>query len=206
METFLIQNINKYGYFGILLLIAIENIFPPIPSEIILTFSGFMTTYTNMTELYVILFATLGSIIGAAVLYFIGTFFTEERLYKIIDYKFISLLGFKKSDVTKAINWFNNKGKFAVLIGRCIPIVRSLISIPAGVAKMNFAVFLIYTTIGTLVWNTVLVYLGAFAGSSWRDILKYIDEYSTVVLILIILITIIGGIFYFKKRKLNKKK
>lgn len=206
METFLIQNINKYGYFGILLLIAIENIFPPIPSEIILTFSGFMTTYTNMTELYVILFATLGSIIGAAVLYFIGTFFTEERLYKIIDYKFISLLGFKKSDVTKAINWFNNKGKFAVLIGRCIPIVRSLISIPAGVSKMNFAVFLIYTTIGTLVWNTVLVYLGAFAGSSWRDILKYIDEYSTVVLILIILITIIGGIFYFRKRKLNKKK
>lgn len=205
METFLIQNINKYGYFGILLLIAIENIFPPIPSEIILTFSGFMTTYTNMTELYVILFATIGSVIGAVVLYFIGTFFTEERLYKIIDSKFVSLLGFKKSDVTKAINWFNNKGKFAVLIGRCIPIVRSLISIPAGVAKMNFAIFLIYTTIGTLVWNTVLVYLGAFAGSSWRDILKYIDEYSMIVLILILITAIIGGLFYFRKRKLNRK-
>ena len=168
MQEWIIQTMEQFGYLGIFLLITIENLFPPIPSEIILTFGGFMTTYTSLHVWGVILSATIGSVLGAIILYGIGRLLSVDLLAKILDGKIGKILRFKKEDVFKACDWFNSKGKKTVLLCRCVPIVRSLISIPAGMAKMKFGIFLVLTTIGSFVWNIVLVYLGAAAGEAWE--------------------------------------
>ena len=168
MQDWIIQIMNQFGYAGILLLIALENIFPPIPSEVILTFGGFMTTYTYLNVGGVIAAATVGAVLGAIVLYGVGSIFTPERLEHWLDGKWGRILHLKKEDINKAFGWFERRGKTAVLLCRCVPIVRSLISIPAGMSKMKMPMFLLLTTIGSLVWNTVLVYLGVVAGESWE--------------------------------------
>lgn len=200
MQDWIIQIINQFGYVGILLLIAVENIFPPIPSEVILTFGGFMTTYTTMNIWGVILFATAGSVLGAIVLYGIGRWFTPKRLEQWLDSKWGKILHFKKDDVSKATNWFSKRGKSTVFFCRFIPIVRSLISIPAGIARMNIVNFLILTTVGTFIWNVVLVYLGAFTGASWEKIVGYMDTYSMIAVYAIVIIAAIAVIVFYKKR------
>lgn len=194
---------NQFGYWGIALLIAIENIFPPIPSEIILTFGGFMTTYTTMNMWLVILFATIGSMVGAIVLYSVGRLLTPERLDRLID-KVEPVLRIKKEDVRKAESWFNKRGNFTVFFCRFIPIVRSLISIPAGMASMNFASFLIFTTFGSAIWNVVLVYLGSVFGENWGVIADVMEKYSSVTLVILAIIAIALVSWLIISRK-NKK-
>ncbi len=173
MQTWITDLINNYGYFAIVALIAIENIFPPIPSEVILTFGGFLTTYTYMTPWLVILWSTVGSIIGAIVLYFLGRLLPPQRWGK--------LLRFKPEEIAGAQEWFLRRGQASVLLCRCVPIMRSLISVPAGMTRMNMVKFLILTTIGSTIWNTLLVLLGAGAGSSWTLIVEYLGVYSWIV-------------------------
>ena len=134
MQEFIIQIIENWGYLGVGLLIAIENIFPPIPSEVILAFGWFMTTKTALNVVGVIIAATLGSTIGAIVLYLIGKILNKERLEKIVSGKIGKVLRLKKEDIEKADKWFDTKGQKTVFICRFIPIVRSLISIPAGMS------------------------------------------------------------------------
>ena len=205
MQDLIINIINQFGYIGILLLIAIENIFPPIPSEVILTFAGFMTTHTNMNVIGVIIFSTIGSVLGALVLYGIGRLLTKERLEYILDGKIGHILHFKKEDVRKSEEWFIKRGNITVFFCRFIPIIRSLISIPAGMTKMKLGIFLILTTAGTVIWNTVLVLLGAAFGASWEKIAGYIDTYSTITLIVICVVFVIGCIFFYKNRIAKKK-
>ena len=111
MHEIILQIMNKFGYFGIAFLIAIENVFPPIPSEVILTFGGFMTSNTNMTITGVIIVSTIGSVIGAIILYLLGRLLTKERLYKLVDGKIGKILRFKKQDIDKSEEWFSKKGK-----------------------------------------------------------------------------------------------
>jgi membrane protein DedA with SNARE-associated domain len=200
MQDWIIQIMNQFGYIGILLLIALENIFPPIPSEVILTFGGFMTTYTNLNVWGVIVSATAGSVLGAIVLYEVGSIFTPERLERLLDGRWGHLLHLNKEDVNKAFGWFDHRGKMTVLLCRCVPIVRSLISIPAGMAKMKMSMFLLLTTVGSLVWNTVLVYLGVAAGASWGIIIKYMDTYSILTLLVLTVIALILCAIFIKKR------
>ena len=200
MEAIIISMVNKFGYLGIILLIAIENIFPPIPSEVILTFGGFATTISNITVIGTIIASTVGSVLGAIALYWIGRFLNEERIDKLAESKVGKVLGLQKQDIHKAFSWFDSKGKFAVFFGRFIPIVRSLVSIPAGMAKMAMIPFLILTTVGSLIWNTVLITLGRIAGASWSKIAGYVGGYSDIVLIGFIIIFILGIVaFYLKK-------
>jgi membrane protein DedA with SNARE-associated domain len=173
MQTWITDLINSYGYFAIVALIAIENIFPPIPSEVILTFGGFLTTYTYMTPGLVILWSTAGSVIGAIVLYFLGRLLPPERWGK--------LLRFKPEEIAGAQDWFLRRGQASVLLCRCVPIMRSLISVPAGMTRMNMVKFLLLTTVGSAIWNTLLVLLGAGAGSSWTLIVEYLGVYSWIV-------------------------
>ncbi len=191
---------NQFGYIGIFLLIAIENIFPPIPSEVILTFGGYMTTYSNLNVPLVILSATLGSLLGAIVLYAIGKILNKERLIKIVSGKVGKILRLKKADIESADKWFDTKGEKCVFFCRFIPIVRSLISIPAGMSEMNIPKFLIYTTIGSLIWNSVLVIVGAIVGENWENIVNIFDTYSTLTLILLIIIFILFIVWFYKKR------
>lgn len=204
MQQWIIQIVDQFGYWGILFLVAIENIFPPIPSEVILTFGGFMTSYTNMTIPLVILAATGGSVFGAVILYGIGRLLPPAKLEHWIDGKIGRTLHFKKGDVLLARQKFEKKGQSAVFFGRCIPIVRSLISIPAGMAGMSFIRFMIFTILGTVVWNTVLVSLGAIAGHSWERIAGYFDTFSTITLIVILAALAVLAYLFYRKRFVMK--
>lgn len=205
MQALIITMMNKFGYFGILFLIAIENIFPPIPSEVILGFGGFMTTYTKLNIVGVIIFATLGSLIGAIALYLIGKILNRERLAKIVRGKIGKILFLKEDDIEKAYNWFDKRGYKTVFFCRFVPIVRSLISIPAGMSEMKMSKFLLYTTIGSLIWNTVLVVIGSMLGDNWEKLVVVMDEYSSIALILIIILFFVLA-FVFYKNKFKKKK
>ena len=204
MENFILDMMNQFGYLGVFLLIAIENIFPPIPSEVILLFGGFMTTYTSLNIFGMSIASTLGSLIGAIVLYLIGKFFNKERLKAIVSSKVGKILRLKNEDIDKADNWFETKGNKTVFFCRFIPIVRSLISIPAGMSEMAMGKFLVYTITGSLIWNVVLIVTGSIVGENWTSILEIFDTYSHIVLILLIIIFIALVCIFYKKR-LNKK-
>ncbi|MEH6944945.1 DedA family protein [Bacillus sp. JJ722] len=158
-----------------------------------------MTYRTGLSISGVIFFSTVGSVIGAVILYFIGRLVDVKRLEKIID-RYGKILRLKKEDLYKADNWFDRYGTWTVLFCRLVPILRSLISIPAGMSNMNFAKFIFLTTIGTLVWNTVLVYLGSILGTNWNVITYYMDIYSNIILLTFIILIIILIIWYMKKR------
>lgn len=206
MQEWIIEIMNHYGYIGILFLIAVENLFPPIPSEVILTFGGFLTTYTNLIPIGVVTAATMGSVLGAIVLYGAGRVVSAEKLERWLDGKPGRLLHLKKGDVKKAGAWFEKKGRATVFFCRCIPIVRSLISIPAGMAGMNFPLFLAYTTAGSLIWNVVLVGLGTAAGSSWEIIAGYVDTYAAITLAVLAVVSVIGFLLFVGFRTYKKRK
>lgn len=200
MQNWIIDIMNRFGYLGVAGLIGLENIFPPIPSEVILTFGGFMTTCTDLTFTGVVLASTVGSLIGAILLYGIGWILSYEKLCRILSGKTGKILHLYPEDIDKAVSWFDKKGNYTVFFCRFIPIVRSLISIPAGCAKMKMLPFLLLTTAGSFIWNTVLVYLGALAGKSWSKIAGYMDTYSTVVLIILIIAGLSALYFFVKSR------
>ncbi|MBS4209960.1 DedA family protein [Bacillus sp. FJAT-50079] len=203
MQQWITQIMEQYGYFGILFLIALENIFPPIPSEVILTFGGFMTTVTEMRISGVILFSTIGSTLGAIILYGLGTMLDIDRLGRIVE-RWGHIFRLTKKDVHKADVWFDKYGVWTVFFCRFIPLIRSLISIPAGMARMNFGVFIVLTAFGTLIWNAVLVNIGAAVGASWESIVDVMDVYSTVIYIGLALLIIIFVAVWVKKRIKSK--
>ncbi|MEE0682891.1 MAG: DedA family protein [Bacilli bacterium] len=205
MEEFVISIMNQYGYFGIFFLIFIENIFPPIPSEVVLLFGGFMTTYSKLGVPLMILFSTLGSVVGAIVLYYVGKILNKERLKKLVSGKVGKMLRLKASDIEKADRWFDTKGNKTVFFCRFIPVVRSLISIPAGMSEMAMTKFLLYTTVGSAIWNTVLLVIGNRVGKNWKDILGIMDQYSHVVLILLIILFVAFLVYFFYFRTQKKK-
>lgn len=204
MENWITNTMEEFGYIGILLLITLENIFPPIPSEVILTFGGFMTTYTNMTILGVVAVSTIGSVLGAVILYWIGTLLDMDRVEKIVD-RWGHVIRLTRKDVYKANNWFEKFGYWTVFFCRFIPLIRSLISLPAGMAKMNFGIFLLLTTAGTLIWNYVLIRIGAAVGGSWESIVQYMDVYSNIVYIILAVLIIIFLFLFIRKRLLQTK-
>ena len=204
MQEIVITLIEKFGYFGIAFLITLENVFPPIPSVLILTFGGFIVTKSKLTLIGVIISSTVGAVVGAIILYYIGVFFSKERLKSILSGKLGKVLRIKASDIDKADDWFAKKGSKAVFLCRFVPIVRSLISVPAGMVKMNFIKFLIYTTIGSLIWDAVLVVLGNKVGNNWPKICFIMDRYSNIIFGAIIIIVIIIIIKSIKKRRTNK--
>lgn len=199
MENWITNFMSEYGYVGIFALIALENVFPPIPSEVILTFGGFMTTSSDLSVIGVVIAATLGSVIGACILYGIGVQLDVKRMEKIVD-RWGHILRLKREDIYKADGWFDKYGIWTVLICRIVPLIRSLISIPAGMSNMNFGLFLLFTTIGTLVWNIVLVNVGASVGDNWETIVEYVGIYSNVAYVLLGVGAIVGiGLFVKKK-------
>lgn len=204
MQEAIISIMNNFGYFGVFFLIAIENIFPPIPSEVILLFGGFMTTYSKLSIIGVIIASTLGSLVGALILYYIGKILNKERLKKIVKGKIGKLLRLKEKDIDKADEWFDSKGNKTVFFCRFVPILRSLISIPAGMSEMEMPKFLLYTTVGSAIWNTVLTITGSIVGKNWESIVDIFDKYSHITLIVLIIIFIIAIVIYIKKKKKEK--
>lgn len=200
MDALFYDFINQFGYFAVGALIFIENVFPPIPSEVILPLSGFFTTTTDMVLPLVIASATAGSVLGAYILYGIGYVLSRERLMRFFETRPMRLLGFKGTDIASAVDWFDRKGQATVLICRCIPVVRSLISIPAGTARMNPVKFTLFTLVGSAVWNTILCSLGAAAGSAWMQVSEQAEWISDIVKYVIIALVVIVAIFWIVKR------
>lgn len=199
METWITSIMADFGYIGIFVLIMVENLFPPNPSEIILTFGGFMTTVTSLNVVMVIIVATLGSVVGAILLYKVASYFGKERLTKIV-LKYGRILRLKESDIERAESFFLKYGSWAVFLCRMIPLIRSLISIPAGMTKMKMSRFLILTTAGSLLWNTVLIGLGAVLGESWNEIVVFMDSFSTIIYSVIAILVVVGLGFFFRAR------
>jgi len=200
MENWLTDIMSEFGYMGIMFLIALENIFPPIPSEVILTFGGFITTTSNLSIIGVVASATAGSVVGAIVLYIIGLQLDIARLERILD-RWGHVFRLSIKDIHKAFAWFEKYGYWTVFFCRFVPVIRSLISVPAGMTNMNVGLFLLFTTIGTLIWNVVLVYLGASVGSSWEVIVEYMGIYSKVIYIILMLLVIVLLFLFVKRRR-----
>lgn len=203
MQSWITDIMDQFGYLGIFLMMMIENLFPPIPSEVILPFGGFMTTYTSLSVLGVVITATTGSVIGAIILYGIGTFIDVARLEKIVG-RWGHIIRVTKDDVHKADIWFTKYGYWTVLFCRMVPLIRSLISIPAGMSKMAFWLFLLFTIIGTVAWNVILVLIGVVLGESWQDILGFMEIYSTIVYVFIGITAVLLLVLFILKKG-NKK-
>jgi membrane protein DedA with SNARE-associated domain len=206
LEAILLRVITRWGYFGVFSLIALENIFPPIPSEIILSFSGFFTTVTDLNLFLVIAAASAGSLLGALVLYLVGTLMTKEKLTKFCDSRLGKLLHIKKEQIEKADAKLKKHGKKSVFICRFIPIVRSLISIPCGMTKMKLSVFVPLTLLGTTIWNTALVILGRGLGLAWHKVGDIVSIYSYVVAaITAVMLIVFFVILLIRKRKQKRQ-
>lgn len=207
MDTTTIMTlIDQYGYLAVLLLIALENIFPPIPSEIILTFTGFLILSTHLTIPGAILASTAGSVLGAIILYGIGRLLTEDRLNHFLATRVGKLLRLKPKDVNKAFTFFNHHGGKAIFFGRFIPVVRSLISVPAGMAEYPFVRFTVLSTLGTAIWNTVLISAGYLAGDNWQTILATFESFSSAITVVVIAACCLAGYYYLRKRRANATK
>lgn len=205
MQEWMLSFVDSFGYFGIFFLIFIENVFPPIPSEAVLLFAGALTLTTSLNVPGTILVATLGSLAGAVVLYALGRIFQAERLKRLFAGKFGKVTRLKPEHVEKAERWFLRYEAKAVLICRCIPIVRSIISVPAGFAKMPLPKFLILTALGSAVWNTVLVSIGAALGSAWESAMSYLDKYTYIMIAIMAVLAVAFVIFYIVRRRRRRK-
>ncbi|MET9545118.1 DedA family protein [Streptomyces sp. NPDC006627] len=172
--------VDTLGGPGAGLAIALENLFPPLPSEVILPLTGFAAGQGVITLFSALFWTTLGSVVGAAALYGIGVLFGRERMHAL----WAKLPLVKASDLERTEAWFAKHGTKAVLLGRMVPIFRSLISVPAGVERMPLPVFLALTTVGSLVWNSVLVLAGYWLGDQWDTVGTYVGVLSKVVLAL----------------------
>jgi membrane protein DedA with SNARE-associated domain len=200
MDQFIIQAMNHYGYLAIMVFVVLENILPFVPSELVLTFAGLMTTQSAMTVPGVILDATVLSVVGSLGLYGIGRFISEDRLAALVDTKLGRLLGFKKDDIYKSTEWFQKKGKYSVLFCRCVPVLRCLISLPAGTSRMNLPVFILFTFIGSLFWNLLLVNMGAVAGNNWEVIVHKLGFATSVIGAVVLCACGVAFLLFLKKR------
>ena len=161
--------IDSIGAVGVALLVALENVFPPLPSEVILPLAGFLAGQGKLSLVSVAVGATVGSVVGAVVLYYAGRSLGAQRLRRLAER--LPLTG--AEDIDRAQGWFDRHGGSAVLIGRLVPGVRSLVSIPAGVSGMPILPFLAYTTVGSAAYNTALILVGHQLGSRWTSVDRY---------------------------------
>ena len=178
--------VSSLGYPGIVLVMAIENIFPPIPSELVMPFAGFLVNSGRFTLWGVILAGMIGSVIGAVALYYIGLWADELIIRRFIR-QFGRFFLLTEDDVDGALNFFSRYGEAAIFFGRLVPIVRSLISVPAGMQRMSLPKFLFYTMLGTTIWSGLLAYGGMILGQNWPTIMDWIKQYERVILVLVIL-------------------
>ncbi|MGY1715671.1 DedA family protein [Geodermatophilus nigrescens] len=176
----LLQLVETLGPLGVGFSILLETVIPPIPSEAVLGLAGVLINSGEMSIVPVILFATLGSILGAIFFYYVGRALGPRRSHAFLD----RLPLVETADVDRTFAWFERHGRSAVFFGRMVPIVRSFISVPAGVVRMPFLQFVLYSAAGSLIWNSLLVTLGVVAGDFIQDNLKYFDYLVAAVVVL----------------------
>ena len=199
MEEWVLSVMEKLGYLGIAFLMFLDNIFPPIPSEIIMPSAGYTASKGDLSLIGVIIAGSAGSLIAAIILYWIGRKIPEQRLFSFIEH-YGKFLRIKVTDLEKALGWFNQHGHKIVFFGRMIPAVRSLISIPAGMSKMPFGKFMTYSALGTIIWTTFLACLGFYLGENQEMMSTILSRIGYVILAIAF---IICGIWLYKRKRLN---
>lgn len=190
----------KFGYLGIIFAMFAENVFPPIPSELIMPAAGFAAARGDLHILLIIVAGTFGSVLGALPLYYFGTLFNKDRLI-LFTKKYGKYVFIKSEDVLSSDAWFNKHGKKAVFFGRMVPGIRSLISIPAGMNKMPLVSFLVLTALGASIWTTILTLAGFYLGKNYEVIATILAPYSKVFLLLAIVFIIA---WLIKRRLLDR--
>jgi membrane protein DedA with SNARE-associated domain len=180
MVQFAVDLIDQLGLIGAAALIAIEVVILPIPSELILLLTGFNVSLNRFIYIVAILATTIGSLVGALFLYWMGYAFSEERLEFLVT-KYGKYVGVKLTDLQKTANWFERHGAQLVFFGRLIPLIRSLVSVPAGLTEMKLSRFILFTTLGSATWNTIWITLGLFLGARWQEAEKYTKYLDLVV-------------------------
>ncbi len=182
MQAWIVQIITSLGYFGIGFLMFLENLFPPIPSELIMPLAGFTASQGKMQLIPAIAVGVIGTVLGAFPWYYLGKIVSEERIKTWAD-RYGKWLGISGGDIDKANHWFDHHGKKAVLFCRLVPGVRTLISLPAGINAMPMLPFLMYSTIGTVLWVTFLTIAGYLLGNNYEKVEAWIGPLSKIVLL-----------------------
>ncbi|HVF84885.1 MAG TPA: DedA family protein [Abditibacteriaceae bacterium] len=191
---------NSAGYFGVLFLMFLENVFPPIPSELVMPLAGYTAKRGSLSLLGVIVAGTLGSVLGSLPLYFAGKLVGEERIKNWAD-KYGVWFTVSREDIEKSKAWFERHGNKAVLLCRLVPGVRSLISLPAGISQMNLLQFLLYSAIGSGAWTAALAYLGFRLGENYKQVERFMGPATYVVLGLVVLMFVVRVV---KQKKAQK--
>ncbi len=185
LTDFVADVVDALGYLGVALLVALENVFPPIPSEVVLPLAGFVAGRGDANLIGMIVAATVGSVVGAWILYGIAAAVGPDRLHGFV-LKYGRWFRLTERDITRSEEWFDRRSDAAVLIGRCIPLIRSLVSIPAGFRRMNFVRFTVFTAIGSAIWNTALIGAGAILGDRWHQVGDAVGLLQGVVIVAIV--------------------
>lgn len=198
LSEWILAMMQELGLVGVALMMFLENVFPPIPSELIMPAAGFAAALGKMNIIAVIVAGTLGSVLGALPLYYLGTIFNEQRLL-ILTQKYGKYFLIKPEDVTNANTWFNKYGKAVIFFGRMIPAIRSLISIPAGMNRMPLLPFLVLTAIGSAIWTTLLAYAGYVLGANYEQVATFIAPISKMVVLTTVMV--LGVVIFFRIKK-----
>jgi len=185
LSDWVVDVIDRLGYVGVALLVALENLFPPIPSEIVLPFAGFVARDGGATLPGMIIAATIGSLVGAWALYGLAAWIGPVRLETFLV-RYGKWFRLTPADIAKAERWFDRRAVVAVLVGRCVPLIRSLVSIPAGFRRMPFGTFTLYTAIGSLIWNTALIGAGYALRDNWERVEPILGVVQWIVILAIL--------------------
>lgn len=185
MTDWVTDIVDRLGYLGVAFLVALESVFPPIPSELILPLAGFVAGRGDANFLGMVAAATAGSLIGAWILYGVSAAIGPARLHRFIE-RYGRWFGVKGADLVRAEDWFDRRSVYAVLFGRCVPLIRSIVSIPAGFRRMPIVRFSIATAAGSAVWNFALIGGGALLGDRWEELGDYVAIFQWLVIVLIV--------------------
>lgn len=190
--------IEAIGYPGITFIIFLENVFPPIPSELVLPFAGFLVHEGDLNFFGVWIASTIGSLLGALALYWIGAW-ADDHVVRGFIRRYGRWFTISEKDYDRALHFFDRYGNIMVFTGRLIPIVRSIISLPAGADKMPIPKFLLFTALGSMIWNGLLVFAGMQLGENWEDVISFVERYQRVTIVIIAVAVLIFAGFRAKQ-------
>ena len=187
--------LGEGSYIVLTALLVLENLFPPIPSEIVLPFAGALVDDGAMGFAGAVVAATLGSLIGALLLYALGRYGGRPLIYR-----YRRVLRISEAQLDRADAWFDRRGPWIVLLGRLIPGVRSIVSVPAGASEMPLGLFVVLTTIGSAAWNAALIGAGWALGAKWEEAAAVVDGAQTVVVVAVVLSIVALAVFLLRRR------
>lgn len=193
----IIHFISTLGYFGIFILMTLESALIPIPSEVTMPFSGSLAAAGRFNFWLIVAAGTLGNLVGSILAYFLGAWGQEAVVRKVIV-KYGKYFLISEHEYDHSERWFRKHGEMIVFVSRVLPIVRTFISLPAGVAKMNLTKFILYTTVGSLIWSYLLTNIGVMLGNNWQSLEVYFRKFD-----LVIVVFLLGAIFFYVRRKLK---